>query len=242
MTRSRPRWLRALAAAAVLLAAPVTVYCFWVPSEAAGFVALAVLGISPIVAMPLFRGHWDRDAFAVQGFFTVLLLAIYAAIAVLAVDGAWDALAAREMRATPAEESAVLVLMAAESVLLAALVCATVPVAVSRRVLVRVVGVLAVLGFGTAGAAVAIAGSDPCERFVFDQAAWQHDPEPVADGLVRCGTLDGLTEGELRQLGLVPRGSHGTIWLGESLYVKLDGDGRVRSAHVDDPADEPWMD
>jgi hypothetical protein len=246
MTRSRPLWLRAFAGTAVLCGAPVIAFAFfasflWWPPQSVGVLGLAVLGVSAIAAMPLFRGRWDREAFVVQGFFTVVLLVAYVAVAVIAVGQAWQALDTRADYGTSAAECATWIAVAGGAVLLAALVCATVPVAISRRLLVRVVGALAVLGSGTAGAAVAIAGTDSCEHFRFDRAAWDRHPVAVAEGLSDCRTLDGMTEDELgRLLGPTTRGYSGTVWIGDSLRVQLAG-GRVREAWADSP-ESAWMD
>lgn len=243
MTRSRPRWLRIVAGSAVLCAAPITplVALAWWELSAVGPIGLVALLVSPIAAMPLFRGRWDEDAFVVQGFFTAVLLVGYGAFAVIAVGEAREAFASRVAYGTSATECATWIALAGGTVLLAALVCATVPIAIRRTVLVRVVGVLAVLGFGTVGAAAAVARTDSCERFRFDRAVWDRNPAAVAEGLSACHTLDGMTEEELgRRFGPTTRGSSGTVFIGESLYVKLV-DGRVRETWVSSP--EPtWMD
>ncbi|MDA0182144.1 hypothetical protein OJ997_17695 [Solirubrobacter phytolaccae] len=254
MSATRPLWLRVTAALIVFGAAPVTVFAafwtfFWLPSPFAGIMALVVLAASAVAVSPLGRGRWDRDAFAVQGFFVVLLLLAYAVVAVVAANEAREAFASRATHATTAAQCAAWLALCAEAVILGALVVATVPVRVSRRVLVRVVGVLAVLGFGTAGAAAATAGSDSCGRFQFDRAAWQRDPVAVADALARCGTLEGLTEGQLRALLVEWPGERSwrghtrdTLWLGDRLAVEFGDDGRVRSAKLYTPVAEPWMD
>jgi hypothetical protein len=245
MTRSRPRWLRLLAGGAVLCAAPVApfVALTWWDVTAVGLIGLAALLVSPIAAMPLLRGRWDRDAFVVQGFFTVALLLGYAAFAVIAIAEARAAFASRADFGTSAAVCAAWLALAGGAALRAALVCATVPGAVSRRLLARVVGGLAVLGFAGAGAAVAVAaGTDSCERFRFDRAAWQRDPAAVAEALGDCRTLDGMTEAEVvRLIGPTSHGERGTVWVGASLRVALDRDGRVRETSWSAP--EPtWMD
>lgn len=246
MTLSRPIWLRAIVGTAVLCAAPVIAIAALFlrrPTESTGVLGLAMIGVSAIAAMPLFRGRWDRDAFVVQGFFTVVLLVGYAAVAVTAAFEAQEALASRADYGTSAAVCAAWIALAGGAMFLAALVVATVPVRVERRVLVRVVGVLAAVGFGGAGVVVAVASTDSCERFRFDRAAWDRNPTAVAEGLSGCHTLDGMTEDELGQLlGPTSRGQRGTVWLGESLYVRIGEDGRVHETWASSPADDQWLD
>ncbi|MBE2315303.1 hypothetical protein DVA67_004910 [Solirubrobacter sp. CPCC 204708] len=204
----RPLWLRlaggfvALGAAAggLVLVWTTLFWLYW--SLTPVLAALVVVAVSPLAAWPLFAGRWADGSWGVlQQTALVVSAGAYALVALAADAKALHAVTTREEYATPAMECAGWLALAAGAALVIATLAATAPMELPDAALASLIGVLGLAGLGSAGAAVAIAaGPSSCERFEFSRAAWERDPTPVAEGLVRCRTLVGMSEREVQRV------------------------------------------
>lgn len=246
----RPRWLRLTGGFVVVgaglgafaLAWATLFFWWWTLTPLLAAFVLAV--VSPVAAWPLVAGRWARGTWIVPQVAAVgVTLLGYAAVAVFAASQALVALTTRDDYATPALQCAGWLALAAAAVLVIATLVTTVPVDERDGALAFVAVALGVAGLAGAGGAVAVAaGPSSCEQFAFDRGAWKRDRAPVADALVRCRTLVGLNEREVRRLlggrlgrtewhaGYVDDGFFGAR---QRLSVEYGRDGRVRSARLD---------
>lgn len=244
----RPLWLRVPAGLTVLVAgAGALVIAWWALfvwiSLTPLLAALVVATVSPVAAWPLFAGRFGHSGWgALQMTALVVVLGFYVIVALVAAAQAIQAVTTRDVHATPALVCAGWIALAAGAALLIATLIAALPLDERDTVLAVVAGALALAGLGGAGAAVAIAaGPSSCERFEPNRAAWTHDRERVAEGLVRCRTLVGRSERDVQQLLGGKRArerwhvGYADEFIGfghqQSLLVTWSG-GRVRSARL----------
>jgi len=225
---SRPVWFRLAAAALVLGASCVVV--FWAllaavfGSTAVALAAFVAACSMSLAVWPVLAGRWARGVLVMpQGVAVAAVVLGYAALGVLSAEQVRAGMTERSLDAVPSDLMAFWTVLALFGVVAAVVVSVALPVELTRRLQVGVVGVLAAAGLLSAGTAVAIAAAgDPCDEFRFNRAAWRAEDtrERVGGALVRCRTLVGMHRDEVDEL-LGDRSTH-SQWASYTLSESLD--------------------
>ncbi|MDA0182145.1 hypothetical protein OJ997_17700 [Solirubrobacter phytolaccae] len=253
-----PLWLRLVAAALVLAASFVAALAsFWLlvlgslglGSLVASLLACGVASLLALAAWPMLSGRWARGALvALQRLAVAVAVGGYAVLGLFSAEQVRAGLMQRDVHATPSDELGFWTVLALFGVVATVVVLVALPVELTRRLRMGVIGLLAASVLLGTGAAVAIAASgDPCDGFRFDRAAWRAKDtrERVGEALVRCRTLHGMHRDDVdellggqfvnsRQRGYTLRVSENALgWpIYRTLVVGYGDDKRVRSVSL----------
>jgi hypothetical protein len=198
--------------------------------------ALALLIAAPVLVRPLWRGRWTSGPWAAAEAIAAFVVgAVHVFVLARAVAGAGEALATRATFATPLADVAFWLLVAAGGALVLAALLVALPVGPTAAVSLAVVPIgVAGLAAGTAAVILAASEDDGCSAFRFDPGRWEEERrtdetsgepselERLADALVRCETLVGRDRAAVRRLlGPADTGGRST-W---RWYAGLTNDG-----------------
>ena len=239
------------------------VLLLWLFAPMKFIAALGVLVAASFVAWVVAVGRWSHGvAMAMQVAATTVVCVSYVAVAVVAIAAGLDDLSSRSTFATPAGEAGFMIGIAALAVMALAVLAATLPLPVRRRVTTTAALAAVIAAVGGLGAAGAVAvGVYSCEDFRFDRSRWEaaldrpdsprqtSEAERLAHAVIRCRTVDGATRAQVRRLlGGAQRDTRRTWewFVGETndalgpgdaqgFYIEFGSDGRARKAYLSPP-------
>lgn len=230
----------------------------WIVWESWLATSVLTLIAAALAAWPLLTGRWGRGAvLALQLAGVVGMGALNAWFAVSAGRSAIATYNARSTIGSSGEETiGWLVIVAASSAVLAALVAAVPRGRGGRRYAVTGgVGIAALAVLATGSAITVGVTADRCGDFRLDGVAWRaalaadddsDDAEQMAEALVRCRVLEARTRGDVRRLLGTTRDMKGRTWTydvgwvndgvgpgdGQELLVHFGRSGRVRRSEL----------